>query len=460
MKLWQKITLICAAVLMLIVGVCGTLMLLLSRNAILKLTLDNVLSAQMNLNTSFIQMVSYYGDNGASPVAKRSMAQYCFTRFAETGAVLVGDGETICSDVTLQPEAILPLPDTEAVDGEQQYYTGVVSGRHVVIAGSQTRILGGSYAVYVVRDISAVYEELAAMLVRFIIIGAAGIALGAGLTVILARHAAKPLGRLAQSARRIAKGEYAERAVVAGRDETAVLATDFNAMAEAVQRHIAQLEETAQRQQLFIAGLTHEFKTPLTSVIGHSETLLYTRMAEEAAANSLNHIREQCGWLERLTQKLLALVTLEQDITLKETSVDALLEAVRISTEEAMRQRGVTLKTKCETDFLRMDSDLMRSALVNLAENAAKASAPGQTVLIRAYGNTLAVSDEGSGIPREEIPHITEPFYRVDKSRSKRSGGSGLGLALVQRITDAHRARLEIESAPGAGTTVRIVFPQ
>ena len=109
-------------------------------------------------------------------------------------------------------------------------------------------------------------------------------------------------------------------------------------------------------------------------------------------------------------------------------------------------------------DTLNMDADLMQSALINLVDNASKASASGQEIAMRAYDGVIEVSDSGMGISQSELERITEPFYVVDKSRSKKLGGSGLGLALVKEIVNAHDAALEIESSVGAGTTIRVRF--
>ena len=106
-----------------------------------------------------------------------------------------------------------------------------------------------------------------------------------------------------------------------------------------------------------------------------------------------------------------------------------------------------------------MDKDLLCSALVNLIENSAKASSPGQIIYLRASENTLLVSDSGRGIPQKDLERVTEPFYMCDPSRSKTKGGFGLGLALVKEIAAVHRAALDIQSTPGVGTTVRITFP-
>lgn len=107
-----------------------------------------------------------------------------------------------------------------------------------------------------------------------------------------------------------------------------------------------------------------------------------------------------------------------------------------------------------------MGADLLCSALVNLIENSAKASAPGQNIRLLAEGNVVEVSDSGRGIPQKDLDRITEPFYMGDPSRSKINGGFGLGLALVKEIAAVHKAALEIQSTPGGGTTVRLVFPK
>lgn len=125
---------------------------------------------------------------------------------------------------------------------------------------------------------------------------------------------------------------------------------------------------------------------------------------------------------------------------------------------ETLRQRDTRLISECKLNTLSMDADLMQSVLINLVDNASKASTPGQIVTMRAYCNVIEVADCGCGIPESEIAHITEPFYMVDKSRSKKYGGTGLGLALAKEIVRAHGANLSIESKVGNGTTVRIQF--
>lgn len=455
MKLWQKISLICVAVLLLVVGVCSTLLIINSRDKILSLTIEGAQNELNSLKASFEQMFAYYGKENDDPLVKRTLARFSFSKFAHDTSVLLSDGEEVYSNLTFDPQDYLP----EAGLDSGEYYLGRVAGRNILITGSSSNIASTRHTIYVVRDITDVYNSILDMGMQFALVSVSGIIVGTVLIVLLVRLAARPIKSLGRSARRIARGEYAERAAVETKDEIGDLAGDFNVMAEAVQSHFEALKETNERQQLFIGGLTHEFKTPLTSVIGHAETLLYTKMPEDVAERSLTHIHEQCKWLERLTQELLKLITLQEEIELREESVPALLDAVKESVSETLQQRGVILETECGMQKLVMNADLMKSLLINLVDNASKASGPGQLVTIRAHGRTLEVADRGAGIPQEELSRITEPFYRVDKSRSKKMGGAGLGLALAERIADAHGAKMTIESAPGAGTTVRIIFP-
>ena len=455
MKLWLKISLICIAVLLLVVGLCSALLILISKNNILQLTQNSALAEQASLQASFKGMVGYYGKDDMTPLAKRSLAKYWFSQLASSTSVLTENDDTVYSSLSIRPQELLPLTQT----GGQQYYIGETDGVNVLIVGSQVSILSENYSIYTVNDITYVYDSVNRMIIEFGAIRLLCIVVGMALIILLVRYAIRPLKTLGASARRIAKGEYSERAQINKADEIGVLAQDFNIMAEAVQSHINELNENAHRQNLFIGGLTHEFKTPLTSVIGHSETLLFTKMPEDIVENSLAHILEQCKRLERLTQKMLRLITLQEDIELREESVSELLDSVKSSVDEGLKQRHMNLQAFCDVDTLPMDFDLMQSLLINLVDNAAKASQEGQTIEMRAHGSTITVRDHGAGIPKDELSHIFEPFYRVDKSRSRQSGGAGLGLAVVQRIAQAHGAQITVDSIPGEGTTVNVIFP-
>jgi two-component system phosphate regulon sensor histidine kinase PhoR len=136
-----------------------------------------------------------------------------------------------------------------------------------------------------------------------------------------------------------------------------------------------------------------------------------------------------------------------------------LFKDVYDSTEETQKERNTPLLALCDTEYIVMDYDLMKSLLINLIDNASKASEPGMEIILRAHDNTIEVSDRGVGMPAEEISRVSDTFYMADRSRSKKTGGSGLGLTLVKCIADAHGADLIIESESKVGTTVSVVFP-
>lgn len=452
MKLWQKVSLICSAVLTSIVLLMGGLLLREAEQSILDLTYQQSSDKQRNLSASFSEMSNYYLEDSDTKPVEYSLVKYCFSRFADSTCVLMKGSETLYSNVAVDMSRYI----IKGYDAEQ--FEEEIGGRQILITGSNVNVRNERYAVYVVEDITGVYESITRMVWRFALIGGVGILLGFVLIGLLVRRSMQPLAVLKTAAGRIAAGGYGERATVLSKDEVGALANDFNRMAEAVENHIGELIETAERQRLFIGGATHEFKTPLTTVILNADTLQNAYMDEEERQTALSYIERQCKWLERMTQKLLKLITLKQDIELKPSSVPQLFERVEESMAETLRQRDTRLISECKLNTLSMDADLMQSVLINLVDNASKASAPGQAVTMRAYDDVIEVSDNGIGIPESELARITEPFYVVDKSRSKKLGGSGLGLALVKEIVNAHGAALEIESSVGVGTTIRVRF--
>ena len=464
MKLWKKIALLCSLVLVLVVGASSALLLTQAKDNILDLTYANAEQKQQALVRSFSNMLLYYHEEKDSEAASRALMKYCFTQYADSEAVLLCQGETLSSAVRIDPALYLPLNGASA----PRRFTGEVSGRQLLIIGSDARLSVFAHTngeappceIYIVRDITSVYDQLHVLTLQFAVIGAVCITLGLALLALLVRRSLRPLQELQSAAAHIAEGNYTGRVAVSSRDEVGALARDFNVMAESVQQRIGELTETAERQRLFIGGVTHEFKTPLTALLLNADSLQNTWLEEEERSAALSQIEQQARWLEALVQKLLRLITVEQKPELQPVSVPELLQCVQNSTAKVLSAKGVSLLTDCRIDTLDLDADLMQSALVNLVDNAGKASSPGQSVTLIAGEEGFTVKDLGRGIPQDEIARVTEPFYMVDRSRSKKLGGLGLGLALVKEIVHAHGGCLQMESAVGAGTTVKIVLKQ
>ena len=149
-------------------------------------------------------------------------------------------------------------------------------------------------------------------------------------------------------------------------------------------------------------------------------------------------------------------------IKMESHSIGELLEHVVQLEAEQAAQRQIQLQTEYEDFSMKMDDELMESLLVNLIDNALRATEAGGRITVKAYKESgrkiLEVADNGRGIPQEELGKITEAFYMVDKSRSRQEGGAGLGLALCVKIAEVHGGRLDITSQLGTGTKVRVIF--
>jgi len=166
--------------------------------------------------------------------------------------------------------------------------------------------------------------------------------------------------------------------------------------------------------------------------------------------------------LKKLGEKLLDMTALKgMQIEKQPVSVSALLENVKSMLAEVIDTKQVVLKTHIEVETIMGDETLLTSLLCNLVENAARASDDGSTIWVDVLSGeypVIEIRDEGCGIPDSELNNIFQPFYRVDPSRSRKSGGAGLGLSLCQEIVQLHQAVMTIKSEEGKGTTVRIEF--
>ena len=318
--------------------------------------------------------------------------------------------------------------------------------------------LQGGYRIVTAYDLTALYTSRTAAVRRFLGLEAVVLAAAVLVTALLARQMTRPLQILRAASAEIAGGDYDRRTALHTGDELENVSQSFDKMADAVQEKIADLEADVQRREDFVGAFTHELKTPMTSIIGYAD-MLHTMQTDpdeqrEAAAAIVHEGRR----LEALSRKLLALLGLnEEGVELTAVPLPALWPRLHAACPD------VTLRTPAAAPTVRGDADLLLDLLCNLVQNAAKASAPGAPVLVLCAqagdAVTLTVADRGCGIPPELIPRVTEPFYMVDKSRARRQGGSGLGLALCQRIAAAHGSALRIESEPGRGTRVSVTLP-
>ena len=287
-------------------------------------------------------------------------------------------------------------------------------------------------------------------------------AMGAGMILLmfLSAFLTGPLNKMSKAARRMAEGDYRERLSLGRLDEIGILAESFNQMAGAVEEKVDELARAAREKEDFVANFAHELKTPLTSIIGYADMLRSRRLDEEKSFLSANYIYTEGKRLEAMSLRLLdIIVTKRQEVEFQTVSTGFLFDYL----EEVFAGReDIEFVFSCEKAKVRMEANLIKTVLINLVDNACKASEEKGRVEVTGKteekGYRFSVRDYGTGIPKEEISKITKAFYMVDKSRARSKNGAGLGLALCAEILALHGSRLKIESEPGKGSTFSFVL--
>ena len=331
---------------------------------------------------------------------------------------------------------------------------------------SISQVLIGSKVYYLERDRSFqhVFDNRADLLQKYRITMALLFVVAALLAMGLAFGFTAPIRKLSQATKAFARGNYESRVETNGNDEIADLMRDFNGMADRLEANIWELNDAVRRQEEFTGAFAHELKTPLTSIIGYSEVLMSTELSEEARMMSASYIYQDGKRLERLAYKMMELARVDkQDIPFQQISVSSLMKALRATTLPLMTTQNIALKIDAQEGEVYGDKDLLMSLLLNLVDNARKACSKDGHISILGRkverGYQLEIKDDGRGIPREEISRITEAFYMVDKSRARKEGGAGLGMALCAKILALHHGMWRMKSKPGEGTIISLLLP-
>lgn len=264
--------------------------------------------------------------------------------------------------------------------------------------------------------------------------------------VILSMGLARPLRRMAAAAQRIAAGDYEARVPKGGPDELGVLAESFNQMA-------ASLAEQERERSEFIANAAHELRTPLTNLQGYLEALRDGVIAP--TPDQFRSLHEEAQRLVRLSRSLDALAENDRggrapvfrDVELR-GAVTSAYELVR----PVFDARGIRVDLDVPAGIcVRAERDGLAQVLANLLQNASRYTSEGGTTSIRADARkswvTISIANSGDGIPPEDLPHVFERFYRVEKSRDAARGGAGIGLAIVKQLVEASGGKVGAESA-------------
>lgn len=324
-------------------------------------------------------------------------------------------------------------------------------------------IYNGQYVFTYAKDVTYLDEDFKSISIVFIITSLGASGLLAIILFFVLHKLSIPLERLREATGEIANGNLDIRADDTGKDEFSLLASDFNRMAEHISAQMKQLEESAETKQQMLDNLAHEMRTPLTSIRGYAEYLLNANIDEAEKTEATEYIITESERLKAIGERLLDDAFIrengikEESSNLGEIAADA---AKKMSFTAS--QNGVELKVEASSISCRCDPLLIGMLMTNLIGNAIKACRGNGTVAVGCYTENesavLFVRDNGVGMTEEQLQRITEPFYRTDRSRAREDGGTGLGLALCDRIVKAHGATLDFRSVVGEGTSAYVIF--
>ena len=351
----------------------------------------------------------------------------------------------------------------DSAETNQYSYRVIQSGEHYYIqTESSISALGRGLYLETLRDVSQVFNEREMGFVVYRRLMILMLILGIVVMSFISSGLTKPIRLLMRATKKMASGDYSYRAKQVSSDELGRLTQDFNKMSEALEQTIDQLEDEVRAREDFVGAFAHELKTPLTSIIGYADMLRSRQLDEEKSLLSANYIYTEGKRLETMSLRLLdIIVTKKEGAKLNKVSVGSLFEYLR---SMFLPNESMEFSFNYEDAFVLADSSLIQTVLVNLLDNACKASEAGGRIEIGGHseedGYRFTVRDYGIGIPEEELSKITQAFYMVDKSRSRSRNGAGLGLALCTEILTLHESRLEIESVLGEGTSVGFLLPE
>ena len=267
------------------------------------------------------------------------------------------------------------------------------------------------------------------------------------------------LRKIMISMRIIREGDYSHKVNMGGNDELTVLGNEFNDLVE-------RLQVSEQKRRNFVSDASHELKTPLASIKLLSDSILQNDMDPETVKEFVGDIGNEADRLNRMTQKLLSLTRIEsqEDSDCEIVNIVPTVDrVVRMLTGIAGENRiTIHINILQDSPILIIEDDLYQ-IIFNLVENGIKYNVPGGmlTVTVDRSGENAMVSvkDTGVGIPPESVSHVFERFYRVDKARSRKSGGSGLGLSIVRNMIERNGGVITVESTVGEGSTFTLSFP-
>lgn len=324
-----------------------------------------------------------------------------------------------------------------------------------------TVFLDSVFYIETVRDVSHVFNNKRAQYELMIKVIVGTIFFAGVLTFIISKLLMHRIIALTEITKTIADGNLSERIIPRGQDEITLLSENFNNMADHLQEKISELEDEAERKELFVGAFSHELKTPLTSIIGYSDLLRQKKVNDKQQLICAEYIFTEGKRLETMSMRLLDLIVLKkQAVNPKPAIINTVMDEVKTIIKPQLVNSNIELIYDVEEAIVPMEAELMKTVFINIIDNARNSiDTKGTITVIGKKENgryVINIQDTGKGMEKKELEKITDAFYMVDKSRSRKHGGAGLGLAICNEIIALHGFKIRFDSTIDVGTTVTI----
>lgn len=313
--------------------------------------------------------------------------------------------------------------------------------------------------VFMFQDTETVHSLIKRLNQHFLLAGFLTVGLTLFIIALLSQAITKPLIKMKDATFQISQGNYSISLPETGNDELGDLAKSIDSLAQ-------DLTFLTQERNDFLASISHELRTPITYIKGYTEIVMKRELSETERQNYLVIILEETNRLNDLIKQLFDLAKMDQNsflIEKTEVNIKEILKKVEVKLAPAFKEKQMTLHISCQEDFfLHADPIRMEQIFLNLLDNSMKYSSRGGStdVIVDLRKNQLYVTirDTGNGIPEEDLPHIFNRFYRVDKSRTRLLGGAGLGLSIVKELVNKQDGIIKVKSQIREGTEFQMMF--
>lgn len=473
MKLWQKIYIFSLLLLILTINSSGIILIQKFHNDSLEkeikkcISEQKAISSQLRINSLYMKKIYSNIDFDINTLIGISMNEYNNSTNDENGQdenieILDSNDKILYSDMKFPASG--EMQELEKLSLEKvNYIIRTIDDKQYLYVSSLVNFNNDSIKIHYAKDISNIYIQKMNQYAFFIKLDILICSIFALFMFFISRLITKPINSLIASTKKISLGQYSERVNIKSKDEFNVLSNNFNIMAQTIEDNINTLKVSNIEKETFINNLTHELKTPLTSIIGYANLIRTSKYNEELFFEAADYIYKEGKRLEQMTFKMMNLIYAKtQEIKLAPEKIMPIIYEVEKSLSVNLKEKNIDLIIEGEECILDVDKDLINMALGNLLENAIKASENNSKIFLKisVLNNKtfISIEDFGSGISKEHLDKIWQPFYVVDRARSRKSNGAGIGLSICKKIAEVHNAEIKINSELGRGTEVTMIF--